>query len=582
MTKKGTIRKRKVIEEPKAKRKEKKQKEMIEKLSLKEPCKPTCKKLCTNNISMEQRKVINSSYSALDTAGKGMFIKNNVSVEKVQSRKNINKEPKRNLTFNYYFTVRGHGSPVQVCKTFFLATLGYHPKNDAKVFRVLHTGEDDDLKEKRGHHDRSSLTKDKDLISSHIMKYNPAISHYRREHAPNRLYLPSDVTITMMHADFNTLYPDSACSYEVYRRVVKSKNISFAALGNEECEACAVYDIHDCEFSKAPNTTCVTCTNHAEHRKRYTDSRKAYKLDKKNVEEHEDDGTVYVCVDLQKVVMLPRMDGYKVAIFCPRIIAFNETFAPLGKSTRENNPYAAIWHEAVSGRNVHDIVSAFRAFLLHHRSENHVVIWADNCSSQNKNWTLFSFLVNIVNSDTIEARSINIKYLEPGHTFNSADSFHHQVELSLQRTKNVCDFNDFVEAVRTSNSGLNVSKVMDVHDFYKFCDFHSEQKMRALKDREYVKNFTVVKVVRGEYNLFYKKSHADEEFSSLNFLQVKILKNKQFPSAEQRRSPRGIASSRKEKIIKDLVPLMLPSRRQFWFDLPVDDASLNLSKEFDD
>lgn len=46
--------------------------------------------------------------------------------------------------------------------------------------------------------------------------------------------------------------------------------------------------------------------------------------------------------------------------------------------------------------------------------------------------------------------------------------------------------------------------------------------MRATKDREYVKNFTVVKVVRGEYNLFYKKSHADEEFKTLKFYKPKF------------------------------------------------------------
>ncbi|KAH9642845.1 hypothetical protein HF086_016650 [Spodoptera exigua] len=47
LTKRGTIRKRKIIEESTAEREEKK-KDMIEKLSLKEPCKSTCKKLCTN------------------------------------------------------------------------------------------------------------------------------------------------------------------------------------------------------------------------------------------------------------------------------------------------------------------------------------------------------------------------------------------------------------------------------------------------------------------------------------------------------------------------------------------------------
>lgn len=582
LTKKGTIRKRKIIEESLTERKEKKRISMIEKLSLKEPCKPTCKKLCSLKISTEQRQVINSIYSAEDATGKGKFIKNNVTVTDAASRKCLKKEPKRKLTFNYFFTVNGIKNPVQVCKTFFLATLGYNPKNDGKFFRVLHLDEEDDLKDKRGRHDRSAMTKDKDLISKHIKTYNPAISHYRREYAPHRLYLPSDITIAMMHRNFNKSHPESECSYEVYRRVIKSLNISFAALGNEECELCAVYTIHECLFNKAPNATCATCINNVEHRKRYLASRKAYKLDKKNVEEDKDNDTIYVCVDLQKVVMLPRMDSYKLAIFCPRIIAFNETFAPLGRCTKENNPYAVLWHEAISGRNVHDIVSAYRAFILHHRNKIHLVIWADNCSSQNKNWTLFSFLVDIVNSDLIEARSITIKYLEPGHTFNSADSFHHQVELSLQKMKNVCDFTDFVDAVQRSNSRLNTVKVMDTGDFYKYCDFHSEQKMRALKDREYVKNFTVVKVVRGEYNLYYKISHTEEEFTSLNFLQLKILKHKAFPEPEKRKSPRGVASSRKEKIVKDLAPLMLPSKRPFWRHLPTNEVSANLSKELDD
>ena len=40
-----------------------------------------------------------------------------------------------------------------------------------------------------------------------------------------------------------------------------------------------------------------------------------------------------VCsVDLQKVIMLPRMPGNKTAIIIKRIVAYHETFAPLGSS----------------------------------------------------------------------------------------------------------------------------------------------------------------------------------------------------------------------------------------------------------
>lgn len=37
---------------------------------------------------------------------------------------------------------------------------------------------------------------DRTKIIEHIKSFNSSISHYRREHVPNRLYPPSDLTIT--------------------------------------------------------------------------------------------------------------------------------------------------------------------------------------------------------------------------------------------------------------------------------------------------------------------------------------------------------------------------------------------------
>lgn len=53
------------------------------------------------------------------------------------------------------------------------------------------------------------------------MTYDPKISHYRREHAPNRLYLPSDINVTIMHEQFCTSNPDVSVSLEFYREVLK-------------------------------------------------------------------------------------------------------------------------------------------------------------------------------------------------------------------------------------------------------------------------------------------------------------------------------------------------------------------------
>lgn len=113
--------------------------------------------------------------------------------------------------------------------------------------------------------------------------------------------------------------------------------------------------------------------------------------------------------------MLPRMKMFKEVIFTPRIIAFNESFVIT--RLKQTFPTAVIWHEALSGRSTQDITSTFYAYLLSIRDDRHVILWLDNCSSQNKNWTLFSFSIHIINSEEVSLESLRVKYFEPGHTF---------------------------------------------------------------------------------------------------------------------------------------------------------------------
>ena len=52
---------------------------------------------------------------------------------------------------------------------------------------------------------------------------------------------------------------------------------------------------------------------------------------------------------------------------------------------------------------------------------------------------------NEVKSGNNSAKTITLKYFEPGHTFMSADSFHHQVEQGMRQQKRVEDFQDFID-----------------------------------------------------------------------------------------------------------------------------------------
>lgn len=76
------------------------------------------------------------------------------------------------------------------------------------------------------------------------------------------------------------------------------------------------------------------------------------------------------------------------------------------------------------------------------------------------------FMIYIINANEIDTTKINLFYLEPGYSFMLADSFHHQVELSLKKIANVYDFMDFEKVISRSKSEHVEAKVMTLQDFY--------------------------------------------------------------------------------------------------------------------
>ena len=60
-----------------------------------------------------------------------------------------------------------------------------------------------------------------DLFNHHILGYNPSISHYRRSHVPNRLYISPEHNISVMFKDFCSRYQDVNISYAYYYKKKK-------------------------------------------------------------------------------------------------------------------------------------------------------------------------------------------------------------------------------------------------------------------------------------------------------------------------------------------------------------------------
>ena len=112
------------------------------------------------------------------------------------------------------------------------------------------------------------------------------------------------------------------------------------------------------------------------------------------------------------------MEQFKEAIFTRRLNVFNETFAGLGSRKK----YATIWHEATAGRNDEDIASTYYSFIKANRDAETITIWADNCTAQNRNWTLYTIVVKVLASmgsndiniwSKVDSKSLPVWGLEP-------------------------------------------------------------------------------------------------------------------------------------------------------------------------
>ena len=141
------------------------------------------------------------------------------------------------------------------------------------------------------------------------------------------------------------------------------------------------------------------------------------------------------------------------------LVTFNEIFASKTPSKPED---CILLHEGIVGLKAPDFVSAFLQ-LIRQCNEDHIWLWADNCSGQNKNWYLFTGLAQCVN--TWGPETITIKYLEKGHTFMAADAIHRNIGKLFRKTSTVATFDDFVQLCQKANNNIKAI-VLDLPFMY--------------------------------------------------------------------------------------------------------------------
>ena len=211
------------------------------------PC--NCKhKKCQHLIREERRLFIHDKFWEKDLRDQNSWTMSHVrATEKKRSlkRKPDNQSVRKERGQLCYTLAEESGLHIDVCQRMFLDTLGF--TSNQKIVSVCERFEkgNAEVQEQRGKTQPKNKKGEEviTLVHDHIFSFHPSISHYRRKHAPLRLYLSPEINMTTMYKDFCEKFPDMV-SYEFYRQRIKEYNISFCKLGEEECDFCLSFKLH--------------------------------------------------------------------------------------------------------------------------------------------------------------------------------------------------------------------------------------------------------------------------------------------------------------------------------------------------
>ena len=220
-----------------------------------------------------------------------------------------------------------------------------------------------------------------------------------------------------------------------------------------------------------------------------------------------------------------------------------------------------LWHDGISGRSAADLASAYWRFFYFVDSAVDLIVWADNCTAQQKNYLFFTTLIQAVNH--FRFKKITIKFLKRGHTAMKSDSVHAGIEREVRKRSNVYDFESFIDVVEQANSGFNKVLVMKVEHFK---DFANGMRQRKPEDgHPPIAHFVKVEARKGSRSIFYALDHEDEIFVEMDLLREGISLIP--PSSHI--SQKGVSQGRKHDILKNCCPLMPEEYRKFWNELSI-------------
>lgn len=466
-------------------------------------CEEKCIFKCSQVISEEERKLVFNKYWALGNLQEQRhFIRSCLTPIDFKVKK------ERRLPNNkFYFEITGR--KIRVCKLYFVNTLGI---SDRTVRTVLEKSKEGVLEnEKRGKHENHKRV-DSCIISdivNHINSIPRIESHYLRAQTC-REYIDGGKTIADLHRDYVEICKSEKKPYGnytmFYRIFTTEFNISFFIPKKDLCNLCE-------EYKNSSNLEKVKIEEkYSRHLREKELSRKCKEKDKQEAFQNR---CVTACFDLQAILPSPCGEINKF-YYKSRLSTYNLTVYDIGNKTG----HCFVWHEGDASRGVNEVGTCLLKFLETVSSlEKPVILYADNCSGQNKNKYMISMLMNAVQQ--LKIPSITLNFLIVGHTQNEGDAMHSLIEKQKKRTLRSGPIYIPAQWVTVIKDAKKTGRPFIVNelDYDSFFDLKSLEAKIPInfqydetRERIFWQDVTTFKVVKNEpFTFYYKNSYDDEE-----------------------------------------------------------------------
>lgn len=407
-------------------------------------------------------------------------------------QRKLNKESRRAKTIDYYLKEK------RVCKKFFLATLNI---SDGRITAWKKKQESEEpYTDKRGRHSNHRIC-DPDVvakINAHIQSFPVMESHYARANT-HKLYLAANLSINEMYRLFVKKYGKICLPYKYRKEFCTNYNYSFHRPKKDGCVTCERYKLAE---DKGPLEAGYT-----QHNQNRELAKALKKADKDSAKQ--DSSTKVYTFDMQAVLTTP-CSTVSPMYYSRKFATYNCTFYDL--VTKEG--FCFLWNETEGQRGSDEVgTSMFTKISELPTSVKNVIMFCDCCGGQNRNRFIANLLVYM--NRNLQLDSIEIKFLESGHTQMEVDSMHSAIE-GAKRNIPVFSPDEWPTIIASARRDEPYDvRVFTFEDMIDLKDLH-KQSGHAMKknDANEQVNWLKIKVLRVEKeqkdSLLYKEQYQGE------------------------------------------------------------------------